>query len=119
MEWCRLSQHGREAGAEGAAPPGRSCVGTCSFCRWEDRVLKVIPGVVDWTRVRRDCKGVPKRSSMDPDDPSDGKNPAAVALGRLGGKKGGPARAMRLTAAQRSAIAKRAAQARWRTDGTS
>lgn len=42
-----------------------------------------------------------------------GKNPHAVALGRLGGKKGGPARAARLTAAQRSEIAKRAAEARW------
>jgi hypothetical protein len=43
----------------------------------------------------------------------DGKNPAAVALGRLGGKKGGPARAAKLTKKQRSEIAKRAAQVRW------
>jgi hypothetical protein len=41
------------------------------------------------------------------------KNPAAVALGRLGGRKGGPARAKKLTAKQRSEIAKKAAQARW------
>jgi hypothetical protein len=41
------------------------------------------------------------------------KNPDAVALGRLGGRKGGPARAAKLTAAERTAIAKRAAQARW------
>jgi len=41
------------------------------------------------------------------------KNPAAVALGKLGGKKGGPARAARLTAEERSAIAKRAAKKRW------
>lgn len=41
------------------------------------------------------------------------KNPAAVALGRLGGKKGGKARAAKLTPEQRSEIAKRAAQARW------
>lgn len=41
------------------------------------------------------------------------KNPAAVALGKLGGKKGGPARAEKLTAEQRREIAKRAAQARW------
>jgi len=45
--------------------------------------------------------------------PDDGKNPAAVALGRLGGKKGGPARAAKLTAEQRRDIAQRAAQARW------
>ena len=47
------------------------------------------------------------------DVPADGKNPAAVALGRLGGKKGGPARAAKLTKKQRSEIAKRAARARW------
>jgi len=41
------------------------------------------------------------------------KNPAAVALGRLGGKKGGPARAQKLTAEERSEIAKKAARERW------
>lgn len=41
------------------------------------------------------------------------KNPAAVALGRLGGLKGGKARAKKLTPEQRSGIARRAAQARW------
>jgi hypothetical protein len=42
------------------------------------------------------------------------KNPAAVALGRLGGLKGGHARAAKLTKAQRSESAKKAAQARWK-----
>jgi len=46
--------------------------------------------------------------------PPDGKNPAAVALGRLGGKKGGIARAAALTKKQRSEIAKKAAEARWK-----
>ncbi len=41
------------------------------------------------------------------------KNPAAVSLGRLGGLKGGKARADKLTPAERSAIAKKAASARW------
>lgn len=41
------------------------------------------------------------------------KNPAAVALGRLGAKKGGQARAGSLSPKQRSEIAKKAAQARW------
>jgi len=41
------------------------------------------------------------------------KNPAAVALGRKGGKKGGPARAVKLTPEQRSESARRAVQARW------
>jgi hypothetical protein len=43
----------------------------------------------------------------------DGKNPAAVALGRLGGLKGGKARAESLSPDQRSEIARRAAQARY------
>ena len=46
-------------------------------------------------------------------DPDEGKNPAAVALGRLGGAKGGNARAAKLSAARRKAIAKKAAKARW------
>ncbi len=46
------------------------------------------------------------------------KNPHAAALGRLGGKKGGPARAAKLTAEQRREIAKRAAAKRWAARGT-
>ena len=42
------------------------------------------------------------------------KNAAAVELGRLGGKKGGKARAAKLTPAQRSEIARKAAQKRWK-----
>ena len=79
---------------------------------------------------------MPKHSSKRPKDPNqlakliadmatgdapadavsdDGKNPAAVALGRLGGKKGGAARASSLSAARRKAIAKKAAASRWGT----
>ena len=43
------------------------------------------------------------------------KNPAAVALGRLGGLKGGPARAKKLTAKERSDSASKAASMRWET----
>ena len=46
------------------------------------------------------------------DEPST-KNPNAVALGRLGGLKGGPARAKKLTKKQRREIAQKAAKARW------
>lgn len=42
-----------------------------------------------------------------------GKNPAAVELGRLGGKKGGKARAEKLSAKQRKEIAQKASIARW------
>jgi len=44
---------------------------------------------------------------------SEGKNPAAVLLGRKGGLKGGKARAAKLSAQKRSQIAKKAANARW------
>lgn len=44
---------------------------------------------------------------------AEGKDPAAVALGRKGGLKGGKARAASLSKADRSAIAKRAAKKRW------
>jgi len=47
-------------------------------------------------------------------DTNKGKNPAAVALGRLGGLKGGKARAKKLTKEQRIEIAKKAARKRWR-----
>lgn len=42
------------------------------------------------------------------------KNPAAVALGRLGGLKGGAARAKKLSKKKRAEIAKKAAKARWK-----
>ena len=41
------------------------------------------------------------------------KNPAAVALGKLGGRKGGKARAEKLSPERRKEIAKKAAEARW------
>ena len=46
-------------------------------------------------------------------DKDAGKNPHAVALGKLGGAKGGAARAKALSKAQRIAIAKKAAKTRW------
>ncbi len=57
--------------------------------------------------VESATKGKPKPGE------SDQKNPNAVALGRLGGLKGGPARAKRLSAKRRKEIAKKAAQTRW------
>lgn len=48
----------------------------------------------------------------------DTRNPAAVALSKLGASKGGKARAAKLTAAKRKEIAKRAAAKRW-TDSSS
>jgi hypothetical protein len=50
----------------------------------------------------------PKRKPQEPE-----KNPAAVALGRLGGLKGGPARKKALTKKRRKEIAQEAAKTRW------
>ena len=46
------------------------------------------------------------------------KNPHAVALGRLGGLKGGPARAKKLSRKKLSEIARKGANARWGAKGT-
>lgn len=47
-------------------------------------------------------------------DTDEGKDPAAVSLGRRGGLKGGKARAASMTPKQRADIAKKAAAARWK-----
>ncbi len=49
-------------------------------------------------------------------DPDEGKDPAAVALGRKGGLKGGKARAANMTPEERSEAAKKAADARWQEE---
>lgn len=46
-------------------------------------------------------------------NPDAGKNPSAVAAGKLGGAKGGKARAKKLSAEKRTEIAKKAASKRW------
>jgi hypothetical protein len=58
------------------------------------------------------AKGVPRASKREIPTEST-KNPAAVALGRLGGKKGGKARAALLSPERRREIARKAATTRW------
>jgi len=53
------------------------------------------------------------QNNIPEDKPTKEKNPAAVALGCLGGLKGGKARAEKLSAKKRKEIAKKAAKARW------
>jgi hypothetical protein len=53
-------------------------------------------------------------ATMDVATEESGKNPAAVALGRLGGLKGGKARTEKLSPERRQEIAKAAAAARWK-----
>jgi hypothetical protein len=86
--------------------------------------LKSLPGVASWGMPNRSSKpkldvNQPANSSVEQitgdalkqDAPE--KNAAAVALGRLGGLKGGKARAEKLTPEKRSEIAREAAQKRW------
>jgi hypothetical protein len=61
--------------------------------------------MVDIASGDTDDKAMPKTD--------EGKNAAAVALGRLGGLKGGKARADALSPRKRKSIARKAAQARW------
>ena len=58
--------------------------------------------------VRAATEGEPETPTKE-----DTRNPHAVALGRLGGAKGGKARAEKLTPEQRSEISRKAAKARW------
>jgi len=58
-------------------------------------------------RIVRESTGEPDLSN------EDARKRLAQALGRLGGKKGGPARAAKLSKAERSASASKAARARW------
>jgi len=63
-------------------------------------------------------RGTREATGEAPRGPEREKNPAAVALGRLGGAKGGKARAAKLTPKRRSEIARKAAKARWRHRNT-
>lgn len=60
--------------------------------------------------------GIATGEAEEPQFPDAGKNPAAVQLGRLGGRKGGKARADALTPERRKEIAQAAAAKRWKTD---
>ena len=73
-------------------------------------VLRLIEWITDTSpRVFPVGEGNPRRVPLFPSS----KDPVAVELGRRGGLKGGKARAARLSPAQRAAIARRAARARW------
>ena len=60
------------------------------------------------------AKLIVEEATEEPNKETPQKNPAAVALGRLGGLKGGKARAKKLSAKRRKEIARKAAKARWK-----
>ena len=59
-------------------------------------------------------QSIGEKLTGEPLDPEPEKNPHAVALGRLGGQKGGKARAAKLSSTKKRAIARKAANARWK-----
>ena len=65
------------------------------------------------TDINRLAKSIVDDATRATGDDVNEKNPAAVELGRLGGLKGGKARASKLSAARRREIAIKAAKARW------
>lgn len=74
-------------------------------------ILQAITGEpAGTTSVKKEPAEEPTKKKTQPE-----KNPAAVALGRLGGLKGGKARAEKLSAKKRADIAKKAARARWKS----
>jgi hypothetical protein len=74
---------------------------------------------LDFSQIAVQVVEAATKSSLKPTTPSaPTKNPAAVALGRLGASKGGKARAKKLSAKKRAQIAKKAATARWRKPKT-
>ena len=86
----------------------------CTLCDYEARVVETLGAdpLCPW------CYGPTERRSIVgiimPEHVAPGqKNPYAASLGRLGGLKGGPARAHKLSAKQRREIAIKAARARW------
>jgi hypothetical protein len=106
----RPSPEAERTGREGH--PVEAVIRKCQVCEWEGEVIEE-PGAdpdCPW------CHGPTERTATlaSSNDSAPGeKNPHAAALGRLGGLKGGRARAEKLSATQRRRIASRAARARW------
>ncbi len=87
----------------------------CTICEWEAQVVEqgsedpLCPWCYGPTE-RRSVLGLVVPEHLRPGQ----KNPHAASLGRLGGLRGGPARAQKLSARRRREIAAKAARARWR-----
>lgn len=84
----------------------------CYACSMPTRSSK--PAKLDANQLAKHVLDVATGDALKTESPP-AKNEAAVALGRLGGKKGGVARATKLTSEQRSRIAKNAAASRWKS----
>ena len=100
LEIARRGHAKRYAAAGREVFPRIECGGMHNQSSKEDDVNQLAANIVS-------------QATGENDDEKPPKNPAAVALGRLGGLKGGKARAAKLSPEQRSEIAKKAALAMW------
>lgn len=69
--------------------------------------------IIEEAIAENDDEEEPQEANPEEEPQEEVKNPHAQALGRLGGLKGGKARAAKLSAKRRSEIARKAAKARW------
>lgn len=87
----------------------------CLVCDWEGEIVEPV-GTDEIGPPCQECQAPSERiavvRNLDQEDAA--KNPSAVALGRLGGLKGGKARAAVLGVRRRREIARQAALARWK-----
>ena len=97
---------------KGKSPKMRLVRRRCLVCDAEQELLE--PRVTDGIGPPCPTCGAPTERVAVLRDELLPKDPRAVALGRLGGLKGGPARAKALTSQRRRQIARRAIQTRWR-----
>jgi hypothetical protein len=90
----------------------------CRVCEWEGEQVE-LPGAdpdCPWCHGPTDAVQVlPLPGGVSLADVPRGKNPFATALGRLGARKGGEARARALSSKRRKEIARNAALARWKS----
>jgi hypothetical protein len=94
-------------------PQPRVVARRCPVCEWEGLVVVGSSDEEDCPQCHAPT-GIPSAGSAPADPAHRTKNPHAAALGRLGGVRGGKARAESLTAKRRKEIARNAALARWR-----
>lgn len=85
----------------------------CALCEWEGQLTQSPRSDPDCPACHAPTELVAFLHPMTETAPLR-KNPYASALGRMGGKRGGPARAASLPAKRRAEIARRAARARWK-----
>jgi len=86
---------------------------TCPVCEWEAFVIEPAGSSHDCAMCHAPTRAAVMMPHVEGLAPDAGKNPYATALGRLGGLKGGVARAAALSSKQRREIARKAANARW------